>query len=160
MVFTQRMQEAINEQIKFEMYAANTYLSMSVHFAQKSLDGFAHWFYKQYQEELEHAHDMMKYVITRGGEVKIQAIPAPTTEFASPLEIAQLALKHEEQVSSQIEALVRVASEEKDMATQDFFWKYIREQVEEEAAASHLVEQLRLLDGHAIMFLDRELAQR
>lgn len=154
------MQDAINEQIKFEMYAANTYLSMSVHFAQKSLDGFAHWFYKQYQEELEHAHDMMKYIITRGGEVKIQAIPAPTTEFASPIEIAELALKHEQQVSAQIEALVRVASEEKDMASQDFFWKYIREQVEEEEVASDLVNKVKMAEDKYLYQLDKELGQR
>lgn len=53
------MQSAINEQINFEMFSANTYLSMSTYFAQQGLDGFAHWYYKQYKEELTHAEDMM-----------------------------------------------------------------------------------------------------
>ena len=69
MKFTERMQSAINEQINFEMFSANTYLSMSAYFAQQGLDGFAHWFFQQYREELEHAEDMMRYVISRAGRV-------------------------------------------------------------------------------------------
>ena len=42
MKFSERMQSAINEQINFEMFSANTYLSMSAYFAQQGLDGFAH----------------------------------------------------------------------------------------------------------------------
>ena len=44
MKFSERMQSAINEQINFEMFSANTYLSMSAYFAQQGLDGFAHWY--------------------------------------------------------------------------------------------------------------------
>ena len=40
---------------------------------------------------------------------------------------------------------MRIASEEKDMPSQDFFWKYIREQVEEEANATNLIERVRML---------------
>ncbi len=160
MKFTQKMQDAINAQINLEMWSSNLYLSMSVHFAQKGLNGFAHWFAKQADEEMAHAKDMMHYIITRGGQVRLQAVEAVPTEFGTPLAIVEQAYEHECLVSSKIEELVHVASAEKDMASQDFFWKYIREQVEEEATASGLVEQVRMLDGHAIMFLDRELAGR
>ena len=51
MKFSERMQSAINEQINFEMFSANTYLSMSAYFSQQGLDGFAHWYYMQYKEE-------------------------------------------------------------------------------------------------------------
>ena len=160
MKFTERMQSAINEQINFEMFSANTYLSMSAYFAQQGLDGFAHWYYMQYKEELEHAEDMMRYVITRGGKVEIKAVDAVEVEFHSPLEIAEKAYAHECLVSSKIEDLVRLASEEKDMASQDFFWKYIREQVEEEANATSLIDRIRHAEGHAILFLDKELSAR
>lgn len=160
MKFTQRMQDAINAQINAEMYSANLYLSMSVHFAQKGLNGFAHWFDKQSSEEMVHAKDMMSYIISRGGEVKLQAVEAVATEFDTPLSIAEQVLEHERYVSSRIEDLVYLAQEERDLASQDFFMKYIREQVEEEELASGLVEQLRMVDGHAIIYFDRELATR
>ncbi len=160
MKFTERMQDAINGQIMLEMWSANIYLSMSAYFASQGLDGFAHWYRQQYREELEHAEDMIQYVIQRGGRVKIQAIPEVETEFDSALHIAEKAYAHECLVSEKIEELVRLASEEKDMPSQDFFWKYIREQVEEEATASTLVDRVRLASDHAIIFLDKELSAR
>ena len=160
MKFTERMQDAINGQIMLEMWSANIYLSMSAYFASQGLDGFAHWYRQQYREELEHAEDMIQYVIQRGGRVKIQAIPEVETEFDSALHIAEKAYAHECLVSEKIEELVRLASEEKDMPSQDFFRKYIREQVEEEATASALVDRVRLASDHAIIFLDKELSAR
>ena len=160
MKFTERMQDAINGQIMLEMWSANIYLSMSAYFASQGLDGFAHWYRQQYREELEHAEDMIQYVIQRGGRVKIQAIPEVETEFDSALHIAEKAYAHECLVSEKIEELVRLASEEKDMPSQDFFWKYIREQVEEEATASALVDRVCLASDHAIIFLDKELSAR
>ena len=160
MKFTQRMQSAINEQINLEMFSANTYLSMSAYFAQRGLDGFAHWYFQQYNEELEHAEDMMRYIITRGGKVEIKAVGAVENEYNSALEVAEKAYAHECHVSESIEKLVRLASEEQDMPSQDFFWKYIREQVEEEANATSLIERIRLSEGHSLLFLDKELAAR
>ena len=160
MKFTERMQSAINEQINFEMFSANTYLSMSAYFAQQGLDGFAHWFFQQYREELEHAEEMMRYVISRGGRVEIKAVDAVETNFSSALEIAEKTYAHECLVSEKIEALVRLAAEEKDMPSQDFFWKYIREQVEEEANATTLIDRIRLSEGHSLLFLDKELGER
>ena len=151
MKFTQRMQSAINEQINLEMFSANTYLSMSAYFAQRGLDGFAHWYFQQYKEELEHAEDMMRYIIARGGKVEIKAVGAVQNEYNSA---------HECHVSESIEKLVRLASEEQDMPSQDFFWKYIREQVEEEANATSLIDRIRLTEGHSLLFLDKELAAR
>lgn len=160
MKFTQAMQDAINAQIKLEMWSANLYLSMAMHFAKNGLDGFAHWYKKQSEEELTHAYDMMNYIVLRGGEVKIEAIPEVENNFGSYLSIVEKAYEHECLVSEKIEEMVRIASVEKDMASQDFFWKYIREQVEEEATASGLVDRVRMAEGHAIIFLDKELASR
>ena len=120
MKFTEKMQTAINAQIALEMWSANIYLSMSAYFAQQGLDGFAHWYHQQYKEELEHAEDMMHYIIQRGGKVKIQSIPAVETEFVSALEVAEKAYAHECLVSEKIEELVRLASAESDMPSQDF----------------------------------------
>ncbi len=102
----------------------------------------------------------MHYIIQCDGKVKIQSIPTMETEFSSVLEVAEKAYAHECLVSEKIEELVRLASAEADMPSQNFFWKYIREQVEEEATASNIVDRGRLASDHAIIFLDKELASR
>jgi len=160
MKFTQVMQDAINEQVNREMWSAHLYLSMSAHFANEGLKGFSSWFYKQYKEEIAHAEDMMKYILTRGGKVEVRAVDAVPTTFESTLAIVEQVYEHECYVSSCIEDLVRVASKEQDMASQDFFWKYIREQVEEEETASDLVQRVRMAQDKYLYQLDKELGER
>ena len=160
MKFTQVMQDAINEQVNREMWSAHLYLSMSAHFANEGLKGFSSWFYKQYKEEIAHAEDMMKYILTRGGKVEVRAVEAVPTTFESTLAIVEQVYEHECYVSSCIEDLVRVASKEQDMASQDFFWKYIREQVEEEETASDLLQSVRMAQDKYLYQLDKELGER
>lgn len=154
------MQDAINEQVNREMWSAHLYLSMSAHFASEGLKGFSSWFYKQYKEEIAHAEDMMKYILIRGGKVEVRAVDAVPTTFESTLAIVEQVYEHECYVSSCIEDLVRVASKEQDMASQDFFWKYIREQVEEEETASDLVQRVRMAQDKYLYQLDKELGER
>jgi len=154
------MQDAINEQVNREMWSAHLYLSMSAHFANEGLKGFSSWFYKQYKEEIAHAEDMMKYILTRGGKVEVRAVEAVPTTFESTLAIVEQVYEHECYVSSCIEDLVRVASKEQDMASQDFFWKYIREQVEEEETASDLLQSVRMAQDKYLYQLDKELGER
>lgn len=154
------MQDAINEQINREMYSANLYLAMSLHFAEAGLDGFATWFRKQAGEELEHAEDMMAYIHKRNGHVELKPIDAVPNSFESPLAIAEMVYEHECYISSSIEEVVRIAAKEGDMASQDFFWKYIREQVEEEHTASDLVTKVRMAQDKYLYQLDKELGER
>jgi ferritin len=56
--------------------------------------------------------------------------------------------------------LVDIASAEKDKASQDFLWGFVREQVEEEESAQKIVDRFKLLGEKNIAFLDAELAKR
>ena len=103
---------------------------------------------------------MMKYILTRGGKVEVRAVEAVPTTFESTLAIVEQVYEHECYVSSCIEDLVRVASKEQDMASQDFFWKYIREQVEEEETASDLLQSVRMAQDKYLYQLDKELGER
>ena len=73
-MISEKLQNAINEQITAEMWSSNLYLSMSFYFACEGFDGFAHWMKKQSQEELEHAYTMADYVTKRGGKAKVDKI--------------------------------------------------------------------------------------
>lgn len=160
MILSRKLSDALNEQILAEMWSANLYLSMSIHFAQIGLDGCAHWMKKQSQEELEHAYKMIDYSVLRGGQVKLDQINVVPTAFGTPLEIFEHIYEHEVHVSQLIDHLVDIAAAEKDKATQDFFWGFVREQVEEEASAKHIVEKLKLYGEHHIAIMDHHLGKR
>jgi ferritin len=55
-----------------------------------------------------------------------------------------------------------LAIKDNDHATRSFLQWYVDEQVEEEASVDRIVNMLKLVgdNGHGIMIIDRELAQR
>lgn len=158
-MISEKLQKAINEQITAEMWSANLYLSMSFFMEQKGYCGMAHWLKKQWEEENEHATTMAEYVIKRGGKAMVDKIDVVPNDFGTPLEVFTQVYEHECRVSKMIDALVDVASAENDKATQDFLWGFVREQVEEEATASGIVDMLKLA-GPAVYVVDAKLGER
>jgi ferritin len=157
-----RLQEAMNEQIKNELYSAYLYLSMSAYCDAANLPGFAHWMQMQAQEEQAHAMKFYEFIYERGGRVVLQAIDQPPVEFQSPLAIFEQTLEHEQKVTAMIHDLYALAVEEKDYASQAFLQWFVTEQVEEEASATQIVETLKMIGdkGHALIMLDRQLGRR
>ena len=156
------IQDAMNEQIKNELYSAYLYLSMSAYCESVNLAGFARWMRAQAQEEVEHAAKFYGFIHDRGGRVVLQAIDQPPVEFQSPLDIFEKTLGHEQQVTAMIHNLYTLAVQEKDYASQIFLQWFVTEQIEEENSASQIVETLKMIgDNHqALLMLDRELSGR
>ena len=159
-MISEKLQNAINEQITAEMWSANLYLSMSFYFDIDGFSGFANWMKKQSQEELEHAYVMADYIIKRGGVAKVDKIDVVPSGWGTPLEVFEHVYKHECHVSKMIDELVSVASAERDNATQDFLWGFVREQVEEEATAQGIVDKIKKAGDAGIFFIDSQLGQR
>lgn len=161
-MLTEKMQDAINQQIAHEFYASHLYLAMSAYFEANNLPGFAHWMRIQSDEEREHALKFFDFVNDRNGRVVLQAIDQPAIDFASPLDVMQRALEHERRVSAAIHQLYALAAQENDYPAQTLLHWFITEQVEEEKNASDVIEQLKLVgnEGLGLYMLDRQLAGR
>ena len=71
-------------------------------------------------------------------------------------------LKHEEYVTSRINALMDVAEETKDRAATIFLNWYLKEQVEEESNVGGVLAQLEMIgdDKSGLFALDKELGAR
>jgi ferritin len=156
------IQDALNAQMNAEIYSAYLYLSMSAYFESLNLKGFANWMRVQAQEEMMHAMKFYGYIAERGGRVKTAAIEAPPTDWDSPLAVFTHTLKHEQKVTALIHGLVDLAAGEKDHATANFLQWFVGEQVEEEASADGIVQQVKLAgeSPHGLLMLDKEYGQR
>jgi ferritin len=161
-MFSNKVQEAMNEQIKNELYSAYIYLSMAAHFEAVNLPGFAHWMRMQSNEEVEHAMKFFDFINERGGRVELRAIDQPPVEWGSPLEIFETALGHEQKVTGMINNIYETAVQEKDYPSQNMLQWFIDEQVEEEKSAGEIVETLKMFGEKdtVIMLLDRQLGER
>ncbi len=83
MLFSTQMNEAINEQVGQEFAAMLQYVAIATYFDGEALPMLARHFYRQAEEEREHAMRFVRYVVDAGGQVAIPAIPAVKSGFAS-----------------------------------------------------------------------------
>ena len=156
------VEQGLNDQINAELYSAYLYLSMAAFFEARNLPGAANWMRIQAQEETVHAMKFFDYVNERGGRVTLTAIDAPGIEWESPLAVFEAAYGHEVMVSERINNLAALAQRENDFATRNVLDWFIAEQVEEEASADAIVQQLKLIagSGEGLYMIDKELAAR
>ena len=161
-MINEKLEKAFNNQINKELYSEYLYLSMQAYFERLNLKGFVNWMSVQVQEEHAHALGMFDYLNQRGGNVQLEAIDKPETDWESPLAVFEQVLEHEEYVTSRINALMDVAEETKDRAAMSFLNWYLKEQVEEEDNVGNVLATLKLIgdDKKALLMLDKDLATR
>jgi len=161
-MISEKMQNALNEQINKEFYSAYLYLAMSAYCNAKGLPGFSNWMRHQYEEEILHVTKMYDYVLDQGGQIHLRQIDEPAREFGSPLEVFEKTLEHEQFVTGCINELMGLAVDERDFATQTFLQWYVTEQVEEEANVNDILAPLRMVggEGGGLMMIDQQLAKR
>lgn len=159
-MITEKLQNAVNDQITAELWSSNLYLQMAFYFEKEGLNGFAHWMHKQSDEEREHAIRLANYLAKRGGEASVNMIDVVPSGWGSVKEVFASVADHERHISKLIDDLVDVAAAENDKATQDFLWGFVREQVEEEASVDAIVNKIERCGESGLIFLDSELAKR
>lgn len=161
-MISKKMQEAINAQINAEMWSAYLYLAMSMDATDKGIKGVAHWFRKQYNEEMEHAFKFVAYLESQMARVELKPIEKFQTSWKNVAEMYDQTLEHEKKVTALIHNLCDLAAKEKDYATSNLLQWYVNEQVEEEASAQEIIDTLKCIgtDKAAFYMFDKELAAR
>ncbi|MEP6914344.1 MAG: ferritin [Acidobacteriota bacterium] len=143
MLISPEMTQALSEQIGHELGASLQYLSIAAYFDRQKLKLLANLFFKQSAEETEHALKFVHYVLNTKGDLRLPAIPAPTPTFASAEEAVAAALKWEEEVTGQINALMTMANAKNDYLAQGFLQGFIDEQLEEVSKMDQLLTIIR-----------------
>ena len=131
--------DALNEQISNEFAASQQYVAAAVYYDAETLPRLAAFFYRQALEEREHAMMMIQYLLDVGEEVRIPDIKSQQTHYADGSDPVRMALEQEERVSDEIYALFELAREIKDYRAEHFLQWFVKEQVEEVALMSDLL---------------------
>lgn len=161
-MLSDKMQKAMNQQINAELHSAYIYLAMAAYFEATNLAGFAHWMRHQSEEEVGHAMRFFGFVNERRGRVLLEPVAAVPAEWAGPLAAFEHAFQHEQKISGMINDLMTLARKENDHASASFLQWFVDEQVEEEASADAIVQQLKRAgeSGAALLFLNAQLGRR
>jgi ferritin len=161
-MISEKIQNAINDQIKAEFDSFYLYLSMAAYCESLNFKGYASWFRKQASEEEQHAMKFFEYLVDRGGRVILKGLDMPTSDFGSMQEAFQQTLDHERIVTSRINKIYEMAVTEKDFASQEMLNWFVKEQVEEESSATEMLEQIKMVEGRpgSLIYLDKHAGKR
>src|ERR1035437_3167572 len=159
---SKNLEVALNAQMTMEAYASQIYLSYASWVERQGFCGVANFLFRHAQEERNHMTKILEYILKRGAEVQITAIPAPPE---NPLNIHgcfEKIFAHEVDNTKAIYKLVKMSLEEEDWATWNFMQWFVKEQVEEETLALNLLDKLKIaggkkISGEALYSLDRDL---
>ncbi len=158
----EKLANAINDQVNFEIFSSYLYLSISSYFQTKNLNGFANWMNIQAHEELAHSMKLYNFLHEREADVEFNEIPKPPKTWDSVLAAFEDAYAHEQKVTERINNLMDTALELRDHATHTHLQWFISEQVEEEANVLSVIRQVKMVQDtpNGLFLLNKELAQR
>ena len=158
MLISDHVCASINEQIGNEFGAMMQYLAIAAHFDRETLPMLSGHFFKQAEEEKEHAYKFIKYLLDAGGRVAIPTIPAPQATLQFAEDAVKLSLEGEKEVTRQINNLVGMAKAESDYTTDTFLQWFVNEQLEEVSSMDMLLKMVQRTGESGLMLVESALA--
>lgn len=151
--------DALNKQIALEAESSHIYMAMASWAERNGYHGTADFLYQHSDEERIHMLKLIKFINEREGTAVIPNIQQPKQTYKNLVEIFQSILKHEIDVTNEINKLVDITLKEKDFTTHHFLQWYVSEQLEEEAMARHINDKLALVgdDKVGLFLFDRDI---
>jgi ferritin len=137
---SERLIDAMNEQIAREYAAAHQYVAIGAFYDVGTFPNLARFFHEQAEEEREHAMKIVNFLIESGSAPKLAEIPAPRGQFDDHVAPIRAALEQEQANTVAIHELFDIARETRDRASEAFLHWFVTEQVEEESAMKSLLE--------------------
>jgi bacterioferritin B len=159
MLISKPMNAALNDQVGHEFGASLQYVQIATYFDGEGLPTLARHFYKQAEEEREHAMKFVRFITDAAGELAIPSIPAPQPSFKSAEEAVRKSVDWEVTVTKQINALMDLAIRDNDHITRNFLNWFMEEQLEEVSSMETLLSMVRRAGESGLLFVESYLAQ-
>ena len=158
MLISKPMNAALNTQVGHEFGASLQYVQIATYFDAEGLPTLARHFYKQSEEEREHAMKFVRFIADAAGEVAIPAIAAPQSTFKSAEEAVRKSVDWEVTVTTQINALMDLAIKDNDHITRNFLNWFMEEQLEEVSSMDTLLRMVRRAGESGLLFVEQYLS--
>lgn len=161
MIVKQKTVDAMNAQIRNEFAASSQYVAIAVYFDEEGLPDLASFFYRQAEEEREHAMKFVHFLLETGARPIIPDLPAVKNEFDDAADAVGYALEQEKMVTTQINDIVTIAVAEKDHTSNQFLQWFIEEQVEEVDSMTSLLQTIKHAGPNLLLvedFVRRQMA--
>ncbi|MFJ5699265.1 ferritin [Arthrobacter sp. NPDC093139] len=142
-----KFNDLLAHQVGNEFAASQQYIAIAVWFHGQDLPQLAKHFYRQSLEERNHAMMMVRYILDRGLKIPIPGVEPVRNDFNNVEEPLALALAQEQAVTENIKELFAAARAENDALGEQFMLWFLKEQVEEVASMTTLLNIARRADN-------------
>ncbi len=159
MIASETLTRAMNEQIGNEMGASLQYVAIAAYFDSETLPELARFFYRQAEEERDHAMRFVHFLIDVDAAVEIPAIPAPGSQFESAEQAVALSLDWEKTVTQQIYDLVAIAQQDANLIAVRFLDWFVNEQLEEVSTMNDLLSLVRRAGESGLLHVEEYLVR-
>lgn len=159
MLISQRINDALNQQVGEEFGASMQYVQIAAYFDGEGLPMLARHFFRQADEERDHAMKFVKFIMDADGELAIPAVAAPQPEFRSAEQAVQKSLDWELTVTKQINQLMDLAIKDNDHITRNFLQWFMEEQLEEVSSMETLLRMVKRAGESGLLFVENYLGQ-
>lgn len=129
----------LREQVRHEFNASQQYIAIAVWYDAHDLPRLAAHFYRQAGEERHHAMMIVQWMLDRDLTIVIPGVDEVRGNFETISDPIALALAQEKTVTEQIKTLFATARAEDDFLGEQFMLWFLKEQVEEVASMSTLL---------------------
>jgi ferritin len=157
-----KIEAALNQQMTKEAHAAQIYLSYGAWADSEGYGGTGNFLFRHAHEERNHMMKILEYILKRGGNVSVAAIPSPPPNPSSIQNCFEKIFEHETENTTSIYKIVKLSLDEEDWATWNFMQWFVKEQTEEESLALDLLSKIKIAGGenadvNSVYSLDRDL---
>jgi ferritin len=146
--------KALNDQMTKEAHASQIYLSYGSWADSQGFGGIANFLFRHANEERNHMMKILEYILKRGSEVNVTAIPGPPINPSNLNNCFEKVFEHAVDNTKGIYKIVKMSSEEEDWATWNFMQWFVKEQVEEETFALELLDKMKIAGGENMSSAD------
>ena len=150
------------EHLTMERSANVQYFSIYLWFQERDLDGFANYFLKESQGEMEHAYKFANYLIARGQSVKLRELSAPIQKWDSIEDLIAYSFNMEADLTASLQQLYSISERLSDTRSNVFLDPIVDAQTKSEDEFAHILGKVKFAQNQpsAILLIDTELKKK
>lgn len=157
MTINPEIMDLLNRQVAMEMHASAAYLAMASWCEQRGLLNSTSLFYKQSEEEREHAMKIFNFINGNGGSAVSPEVNNINHDFENLRSVYEISLEQEISVTTAIFEMFKQARDKNDFVTEVFLQWFITEQAEEEDKFRSILDIFDLMEGKSLKMIDERL---
>lgn len=148
-----------SNQVSVELSASQLYLSASIWFRAREMDGMAAWMLDESGEERGHGLQILEFAMKKNFPVVLQPLDAPRSDWSHPVQVWEDILNAEQTNTQNLLRLAAIADQCGDYTAKAFLDPFHIEQLEAEDKVSAILAKVRVADDRMLMQLDMELGK-